>query len=82
MSFVGPRPAGLYEFNAYDHWHKKRLEVTPGITGLWQVSARSQVLFDDMWILDYYYAQNITPWLDLKIILQTIPVIISGKGAK
>ena len=82
MSFVGPRPSGIYEFNAYDLWHKKRLEVSPGITGLWQVSARSQVNFDDMVILDYYYSQNITPWLDLKIILQTIPVIISGKGAK
>ena len=61
---------------------KKRLGLKPGVTGLWQVIARSQVNFDDMVILDYYYTQNITPWLDLKIILKTIPVLYYGIGAK
>lgn len=82
MSFVGPRPAGLYEFKAYTNWHKKRLEVTPGITGLWQVSARSETNFNDMVILDYYYIQNLSPWLDLQIFLKTIPAVIFAKGAK
>jgi len=82
MSLVGPRPCLPYEYEAYDEWHKRRLDVNPGCTGLWQVSARSEVSFDDSIILDIYYIQNISPWLDLQLILKTIPVMISGKGGE
>lgn len=82
MSLVGPRPCLPYEYEAYDEWHKKRLDVRPGCTGLWQVSARSEVGFDDSVVLDIYYIQNISPWLDLQLILKTIPVMLKGKGGE
>jgi lipopolysaccharide/colanic/teichoic acid biosynthesis glycosyltransferase len=81
MSLVGPRPPVPYEVEAYDFWHRRRLlEVKPGITGLWQVSGRSRVKFDDMVRLDLQYAQNWSPWMDLKIILRT-PGAMVGEGA-
>ena len=81
MSLVGPRPPVPYEVEAYELWHRRRLlEVKPGITGLWQVSGRSRVKFDDMVRLDLQYAQNWSPWLDLKIILRT-PAAMIGDGA-
>src|SRR5271154_1540128 len=81
MSLVGPRPPVPYEVEAYDFWHRRRvLEAKPGITGLWQVSGRSRVKFDDMVRLDLQYAQNWSPWLDLKIILRT-PRAMLGEGA-
>lgn len=81
MSLVGPRPPVPYEVEAYDFWHRRRvLEAKPGITGLWQVSGRSRVKFDDMVRLDLQYAQNWSPWLDLKIILRT-PAAMLGEGA-
>ena len=81
MSLVGPRPPVPYEVEAYDFWHRRRvLEAKPGITGLWQVSGRSRVKFDDMVRLDLQYAQNWSPWLDLKIILRT-PGAMLGEGA-
>jgi len=82
MSLVGPRPCLPYEWECYEDWHKKRLSVTPGCTGVWQVSGRSAVGFEDMVILDLYYIQNASPLLDLQLILKTIPVMILGKGAK
>lgn len=82
MSLVGPRPCLPYEYDAYDEWHKRRLSVLPGCTGLWQVSSRSEVGFDDMVLLDLYYIDNLSPWLDLQLILKTIPVMILGRGGK
>ncbi|MBL7073652.1 sugar transferase [candidate division KSB1 bacterium] len=82
MSLVGPRPCLPYEWDAYDRWHKRRLDVRPGCTGLWQVSSRSEVGFDDSVILDLYYIQNMSPWFDLQLILKTIPTMITGYGGK
>ena len=82
MSLVGPRPCLPYEFKAYDEWHKRRLSVLPGCTGLWQVSSRSETGFNDMVLLDLYYIDNISPWFDLQLILKTIPVMFFGKGGK
>ena len=82
MALVGPRPAIAYEIEAYDVWHRRRLlEVKPGITGLWQVSGRSRVSFDDMVRLDLKYAQTWSVWLDLKILLQTPRTVLLGDGA-
>jgi undecaprenyl-phosphate galactose phosphotransferase len=82
MSLVGPRPCLPYEYDAYDDWHKRRLSVLPGCTGLWQVSSRSEVGFNDMVLLDIYYIDNLSPWLDLQLILKTIPVMLFGRGGK
>jgi exopolysaccharide biosynthesis polyprenyl glycosylphosphotransferase len=81
MSIVGPRPPTPDEVAQYEEWHKRRLEVTPGLTGLWQVLGRSDTSFDEMVRLDIYYAENWSPGMDLRILLQTIPVVLSGKGA-
>jgi len=82
MSLVGPRPPVTYEVEAYATWHRRRLlEAKPGITGLWQVHGRSRVGFDDMVRLDLRYARNCSPWLDLKILLQTPKAVIAGNGA-
>jgi len=80
MSLVGPRPCLPYEWECYDEWHKNRLNILPGCTGLWQALGRSSVTFEEMVILDLYYISNMSLWLDLKIVLQTIPVIFFGKG--
>lgn len=82
MSLVGPRPCLPYEWEYYEAWHKKRLSVVPGCTGVWQVNGRSEVGFDDMVILDLYYINNASLSLDIQLILKTIPVMIFGKGAK
>ena len=82
MALVGPRPPVLYEVSHYNTWHKARLlAAKPGITGLWQVAGRSQVKFDDMVRLDLRYASSWTPWLDIKILLQTPLAVFSAKGA-
>jgi lipopolysaccharide/colanic/teichoic acid biosynthesis glycosyltransferase len=82
MSLVGPRPPIPYELAAYQTWHRRRvLEVKPGITGLWQVTGRSRVKFDEMVRLDLRYATSWTPWLDLKILLRTPLAVIRGAGA-
>jgi len=82
MSLVGPRPPVLYEFDDYDLWHRRRiLEVKPGVTGLWQVSGRSQIRFDDMVRLDVRYSQGWSLWLDLRILLATPRAVITGDGA-
>ncbi len=80
MSLVGPRPPIPYEVECYDLWHQRRvLDVKPGITGLWQVSGRSRSGFDEMVRLDLQYARTWSPWLDLKILLQT-PFAVFGAG--
>jgi lipopolysaccharide/colanic/teichoic acid biosynthesis glycosyltransferase len=82
MSLVGPRPAIPYELAAYQTWHRRRvLEVKPGITGLWQVSGRSSVKFDEMVRLDLRYATSWSPWLDLKILMRTPRAVVGGAGA-
>ena len=82
MSLVGPRPPIDYEVDEYDAWHLRRLlESKPGLTGLWQVSGRSRVGFNDMVRLDLRYAKMWSPWLDLKILLQTPKAVIAGDGA-
>ena len=81
FSLVGPRAPIPSEVEQYEDWHKRRLEVTPGLTGLWQVSGRSDLPFDEMVMLDLYYIENWSISLDLKIILQTIPAVLSGRGA-
>ena len=82
MSLVGPRPPIDYEVDEYDAWHLRRLlEAKPGLTGLWQVSGRSRVSFGEMVRLDLRYARICTPWLDLKILLQTPKAVIAGDGA-
>jgi lipopolysaccharide/colanic/teichoic acid biosynthesis glycosyltransferase len=82
MSLVGPRPPISYEVEAYQVWHRRRLlEAKPGITGLWQVSGRSRVKFDDMVRLDLQYARSWTPWVDIKILLRTPRVVVLGDGA-
>jgi exopolysaccharide biosynthesis polyprenyl glycosylphosphotransferase len=81
MSIVGPRPPLPAEVEKYHEWHNKRLEVHPGMTGLWQVSGRSLLSFDEMVLLDIHYIEHWSLWLDLKIILRTIPQILLGDGA-
>ncbi|MEO8285375.1 MAG: sugar transferase [Chloroflexota bacterium] len=81
MSWVGPRPPTPDEAASYNDWHRKRLDVTPGLTGLWQVSGRSDLSFDDMVKLDLYYAENWSLALDTKIILKTIPAVLKREGA-
>jgi exopolysaccharide biosynthesis polyprenyl glycosylphosphotransferase len=81
MSWVGPRPPLPREVAHYDEWHKRRLEVAPGITGLWQVSGRSQLTFDEMVMLDLFYIENWSLALDLKIILRTVPSVLLADGA-
>jgi exopolysaccharide biosynthesis polyprenyl glycosylphosphotransferase len=82
MSLVGPRPALPNEVEQYQVWHKKRLEVAPGMTGLWQVSGRSSIAsFDEMCLLDIYYIEQWSLALDISILFRTIPAVILGRGA-
>ncbi len=81
MSLVGPRPAIPYEVEEYDPWHHYRLNGKPGITGLWQVTARSSSNFDEMVLLDIKYLQEQTCWLDLLILMKTPAVVIKCVGA-
>ncbi len=80
MSLVGPRPPIPYEVEMYREWHKKRLEVTPGLTGLWQVSGRNRLAFEEMVLLDLYYVENWSIALDLRILARTIPVVLFEKA--
>ncbi len=81
MSIVGPRPPLPYEYEIYSEWHKQRLAVLPGITGMWQAMAHNIVSFDDMVRLDIEYIQSMSLWLDLKIMFLTPVEMIRGKGA-
>lgn len=81
MSVVGPRPQVPAEVENYEEWHCRRLDVTPGLTGLWQVNGRSDLTFDEMVRLDVYYAEHWSPWLDIKLILRTIPAVLLARGA-
>jgi exopolysaccharide biosynthesis polyprenyl glycosylphosphotransferase len=81
MSLVGPRPPLPSEVAGYQDWHRKRLEVRPGLTGLWQVSGRSLLSFDEQVLLDIHYVENWTFWLDIKILLRTVPEVVLASGA-
>ncbi len=81
MSLIGPRPPLPSEVKEYAPWHMRRLDVHPGITGLWQVSGRSDLTFDEMALLDIYYIENWSPLLDLRIVLKTVPTLFMGPGA-
>lgn len=81
MSLVGPRPVPLYEVAEYQQWHFARLYATPGITCVWQVRGRGQVGLDEMVRMDLEYIDRRSLWFDFKILLQTIPVVLSGRGA-
>jgi lipopolysaccharide/colanic/teichoic acid biosynthesis glycosyltransferase len=80
MSLVGPRPCLSYEWELYEEWQRSRLDVLPGITGLWQVSGRSRVPFEEMVLLDLHYIANWSLSLDLALLLRTVPVVLSGSG--
>jgi exopolysaccharide biosynthesis polyprenyl glycosylphosphotransferase len=81
MSWVGPRPPTPEEVEKYSEWHRKRLDVTPGLTGLWQVSGRSDLSFEEMVKLDLYYGENWSLTVDMMIILKTIPAVLRREGA-
>jgi exopolysaccharide biosynthesis polyprenyl glycosylphosphotransferase len=81
MSLVGPRPLPMRDFERLEDWHKKRYLVLPGITGLWQVSGRAELDFDDLVRLDFLYLERWSILLDLSILLKTIPAVISRRGA-
>jgi len=81
MSLVGPRPPTDSEIDKYEDWQLGRLRAVPGITGLWQVSGRSEVPFNDMVRLDLHYIRNWSFALDVEILLRTIPAVLTSKGA-
>jgi lipopolysaccharide/colanic/teichoic acid biosynthesis glycosyltransferase len=81
MSLVGPRPLPLRDFERLESWHKKRYLVMPGMTGLWQVSGRSELDFDDLVRLDFLYLERWSVFLDLVILLKTVPAVLSRRGA-
>lgn len=81
MSLVGPRPHVPDEVACYQDWQRRRLDVLPGMTGLTQISGRRTLSLDDMVKLDVYYMENWSVLLDLRILLQTLPIALSGRGA-
>ncbi len=82
MSLVGPRPALAWEAELYEEVHRRRFDVLPGITGLWQVSGRSELSDEERLALDNYYAASRSFWLDLRILVRTVPTVVSRRGAK
>jgi lipopolysaccharide/colanic/teichoic acid biosynthesis glycosyltransferase len=81
MSLVGPRPLPVRDFDRLEPWHRKRYNVLPGMTGLWQVAGRSDLTFDDLVRLDFYYLENWSIWLDITILFKTPLAVFSRKGA-
>ena len=81
MSLVGPRPLPMRDFERLEEWHKKRYLVLPGITGLWQVSGRSELDFDDLVRLDFLYLERWSIGLDLTILFKTLPAVFTRRGA-
>jgi exopolysaccharide biosynthesis polyprenyl glycosylphosphotransferase len=81
MSLVGPRPLPLRDYEQLEPWHRKRYLVLPGVTGLWQISGRSSLGFDDLVRLDFYYLENWSIWLDISILAKTIPAVVTARGA-
>jgi exopolysaccharide biosynthesis polyprenyl glycosylphosphotransferase len=81
MRIIGPRPALPYEVEVYRPWHRMRLEMTPGVSGLWQIAGRSRVDFDDMVYQDVIYGLNQSLLTDLHLCLRTVPAMLTGSGA-
>jgi lipopolysaccharide/colanic/teichoic acid biosynthesis glycosyltransferase len=81
MSLVGPRPLPERDFERLEDWHKKRYLVMPGITGLWQISGRSDLDFDDLVRLDFLYLERWSVFLDLSILLKTVPAVLMRRGS-
>jgi lipopolysaccharide/colanic/teichoic acid biosynthesis glycosyltransferase len=81
MSLVGPRPFVIHESEQITGWASRRLETTPGITGLWQVLGRNDIPFEEMVKLDYVYVTNWSLWWDIKILVQTLPTVLKRQGA-
>ncbi len=81
MSLVGPRPLIAEEDKNVNGWARGRLDLTPGITGVWQVMGRTQIPFEQMIMLDYLYVANWSVWTDIKLMLQTVPVVLMRRGA-
>jgi len=81
MSLVGPRPLPLRDYERLEAWHRKRYRVLPGVTGLWQISGRSNLGFDDLVRLDFFYLENWSLTLDISILLKTVPAVLTGRGA-
>jgi lipopolysaccharide/colanic/teichoic acid biosynthesis glycosyltransferase len=81
MSLVGPRPLPQRDYERLEEWHKKRYLVLPGLTGLWQVSGRSELEFDDLVRLDFLYIERWSVFLDIVIMLRTIPAVTRKRGA-
>jgi lipopolysaccharide/colanic/teichoic acid biosynthesis glycosyltransferase len=80
MSWVGPRPTS-FDSSTYSLWHTARLEAKPGITGLWQVSGRNELQFDDRVRLDIAYCRNRSFWLDLQVLARTFGAVVTARGA-
>jgi exopolysaccharide biosynthesis polyprenyl glycosylphosphotransferase len=81
MSLVGPRPLPVRDYELLEPWHRKRYLVLPGMTGLWQVAGRSSLGFDDLVRLDFYYLEHWSIWLDVSILLKTVPAVLGARGA-
>jgi exopolysaccharide biosynthesis polyprenyl glycosylphosphotransferase len=81
MSLVGPRPLPVRDHARLEQWHRRRSDVLPGMTGLWQIAGRSDLTFDDLVRLDFYYLENWSLWLDITILVRTIPAVLSRRGA-
>jgi exopolysaccharide biosynthesis polyprenyl glycosylphosphotransferase len=81
MSLVGPRPLPIRDYDQLQPWHRKRYLVLPGMTGLWQVSGRIDLSFDDLVRLDFYYIENWSIWLDITILAKTLPAVLARRGA-
>jgi exopolysaccharide biosynthesis polyprenyl glycosylphosphotransferase len=81
MSLVGPRPLPVRDYLLLEDWHRRRYRVLPGMTGLWQISGRSSLTFDDLVRLDFHYLENWSVWLDITILAKTVPAVVSRRGA-
>jgi lipopolysaccharide/colanic/teichoic acid biosynthesis glycosyltransferase len=79
MSLVGPRPLPIRDYELLEPWHRRRYNVLPGMTGLWQIAGRSDLTFDDLVRLDFYYLENWSIWLDISILVKT-PFAVLGRG--
>jgi lipopolysaccharide/colanic/teichoic acid biosynthesis glycosyltransferase len=81
MSLVGPRPLPVRDYERLEAWHRRRYHVLPGVTGLWQIAGRSDLTFDDLVRLDFYYLENWSVWLDVTILFKTPAAVFSQRGA-
>src|SRR5256884_3024089 len=81
MSLGGPGPLRIRDHDRLEPWHRRRSNVLPGMTGLWQIAGRSNLPFDDLVRLDFYYLENWSLWLDVTILAKTMPAVFARRGA-